>query len=117
MPSGGQAELISWWRSFTKSSKQGQYRRVTSALRHAHNTRLTPELTQSREIVTPAFDTAGIFGTPLATSVQRANVAISLTDENGASFVYGYVPVVVAKCGVYLKENGRRSLHDIGVKD
>jgi len=82
------------------------------AMRHAHNTRLTPELIQPCKTVTPALDTAGIFGTPLATSVQRANVAISLTDENGASFVYGYVPVVVAKCGVYLKENGKQTLHN-----
>ena len=81
-------------------------------MRHPHNTRLTPELIQPCETVAPAPDAAGIFGTPLATSVQRANVAISLTDENGASFVYGYVPVVVAKCGVYLKENGKQGLHD-----
>ena len=33
-------------------------------------------------------------------------MAISLTDGNGQSFIYGYVPIVVAKCGVYLKEKG-----------
>ena len=48
----------------------------------------------------------GIFGIPLATSIKYANVAISLTDENGQSFIYGYVPIVVAKCGVFLKEKG-----------
>ena len=49
----------------------------------------------------------GIFGVPLVTSIKYANVAISLTDENGQSFIYGYVPIVVAKCGVFLKEKGR----------
>lgn len=28
-------------------------------------------------------------------------------DDNGQSFTYGYVPIVVAKCGVFLKEKGR----------
>jgi hypothetical protein len=117
MPSGGQAELVSWWRSFTKSSKQGQSRRVLFAMRQHTIPDLTPELIQPCETVSTAPDHAGIFGTALATSVQRANVAISLTDEHGASFVYGYVPVVVAKCGVYLKENGKQSLHDTRVLD
>ncbi|KAI9748071.1 MAG: hypothetical protein M4579_007320 [Chaenotheca gracillima] len=46
----------------------------------------------------------GIFGVPLAHSIKYANVAISLTDGDGKSFIYGYVPIVVAKCGVFLKE-------------
>ncbi len=48
----------------------------------------------------------GIFGVPLRQSITYANVAISLIDENGQSYIYGYVPIVVAKCGVYLKEKG-----------
>lgn len=43
---------------------------------------------------------------PLHESIVYAHVAISLTDENGFSYTYGYVPIVVAKCGVYLKEKG-----------
>lgn len=31
-------------------------------------------------------------------------MAISLVDDDGKSYIYGYVPIVVAKCGVYLKE-------------
>ena len=49
---------------------------------------------------------SGIFGIPLAESIRYANVAISLTNDQGESFIYGYVPVVVAKCGVFLKEKG-----------
>ena len=48
----------------------------------------------------------GIFGVPLRQSISYANVAISLVDSEGKSYIYGYVPIVVAKCGVYLKEKG-----------
>ena len=48
----------------------------------------------------------GIFGVKLQDSIKYANVAISLTNEQGESFIYGYVPIVVAKCGVFLKEKG-----------
>ncbi len=48
----------------------------------------------------------GIFGVPLRQSIKYANVAISLVDDSGQSYIYGYVPIVVAKCGVYLKEKG-----------
>ncbi|KKY33467.1 putative rho-gtpase-activating protein [Diaporthe ampelina] len=46
----------------------------------------------------------GIFGVPLRQSIVYANVAISLVDDHGKSYIYGYVPIVVAKCGVFLKE-------------
>lgn len=49
----------------------------------------------------------GIFGVPLHTSILHANVAISLFDEHGNSFISGYVPIVIAKCGVYIKEKGQ----------
>lgn len=53
-----------------------------------------------------AENPTGIFGVPLQVSIRYAHVAISLTNEHGESFVYGYVPIVVAKCGVFLKEKG-----------
>lgn len=43
---------------------------------------------------------------PLNVSIKYANVAISLTNDQGESFIYGYVPIVVAKCGMFLKEQG-----------
>ena len=52
--------------------------------------------------------TQGIFGVPLQESIRYANVAISLLNEEGQSYIYGYVPIVVAKCGVFLKEKGKR---------
>ncbi|TKA83310.1 hypothetical protein B0A55_00594 [Friedmanniomyces simplex] len=69
-------ELTSWWKNFKRSDKKAQEQ-------HA------PQ---------------GIFGIPLQYSIRYANVAISLYDAEGQSYIYGYVPIVVAKCGVYLKE-------------
>jgi hypothetical protein len=53
-----------------------------------------------------APQSGGIFGVPLNVSIKYANVAISLTGDDGQRFIYGYVPIVVAKCGVFLKEKG-----------
>ena len=52
----------------------------------------------------------GIFGVPLQESIRYANVAISLYNDEGQSYIYGYVPIVVAKCGVFLKEKGESAL-------
>lgn len=46
---------------------------------------------------------------PLNVSIKYANVAISLTGEHGKSHIYGYVPIVVAKCGVFLKDRGSQN--------
>ena len=72
-------DLASWWSGFKKKTKKDEER-----------------------IEPPT----GIFGVPLATSIKYANVAISLTNENGESYIYGYVPIIIAKCGVFLKEKG-----------
>lgn len=70
-------ELASWWKKFRKNNDKSDVK-----------------------VDIPP----GIFGVPLAESIRYANVAISLTNEQGESFIYGYVPIVVAKCGVFLKE-------------
>lgn len=51
----------------------------------------------------------------LPVSIRYANVAISLYNDEGQSYIYGYVPIVVAKCGVFLKEKGewRAMLHEM----
>ncbi|KAK3989519.1 hypothetical protein QBC44DRAFT_327517 [Cladorrhinum sp. PSN332] len=71
-------DLKSWWKGFKLPSKHQE----------AHD----------------ATRPQGIFGVPLRQSITYANVAISLVDEDGKSYIYGYVPIVVAKCGVFLKE-------------
>ena len=49
----------------------------------------------------------GVFDVPLSHSIVYANVAISLTNEEGEMFIHGYVPIIVAKVGVFLKEKGK----------
>ncbi|ESK94012.1 rho gtpase activator [Moniliophthora roreri MCA 2997] len=46
-----------------------------------------------------------VFGKTLKESLQYASVQISTANANGELYVWGYIPVVVAKCGLYLKEN------------
>ncbi|KAF8896430.1 Rho GTPase activation protein [Infundibulicybe gibba] len=46
-----------------------------------------------------------VFGKTLRESLQYASVQISTANSNGELYVWGYIPVVVAKCGLYLKEN------------
>ncbi|KAK2744812.1 hypothetical protein FQN57_004135 [Myotisia sp. PD_48] len=69
-------DLASWWKQFKRGTKKDG----------------------------SSAPPSGIFGTPLNVSIKYANVAISLAGEDGKSFIYGYVPIVVAKCGVFLKE-------------
>jgi hypothetical protein len=98
-------DLTSWWKNFKRATPQrvqeekGRFR-VPSASRS--------DLTASSHANLPSCRAApqGIFGVPLQTSIRYANVAISLFNEQGQSYIYGYVPIVVAKCGVYLKEKG-----------
>ncbi|KAF2706024.1 RhoGAP-domain-containing protein [Pleomassaria siparia CBS 279.74] len=75
-PASAKRDLASWWKGFKRSNA------------------LKKEEEKAR----------GIFGVPLITSIPYANVAISLFNETGESYIYGYVPIVVAKCGVFLKE-------------
>ncbi|OKL63411.1 hypothetical protein UA08_01774 [Talaromyces atroroseus] len=71
-------DLASWWKTFKRNTK--------------------------KEDDNKARANGGIFGVPLNVSIKYANVAISLTNDKGESFIYGYVPIVVAKCGVFLKD-------------
>jgi len=48
-----------------------------------------------------------VFGVSLQESIRYANSAISLRDTEGRAYVYGYVPIPVAKIGVWLKEQGK----------
>ncbi|OAG02867.1 RhoGAP-domain-containing protein [Paraphaeosphaeria sporulosa] len=78
-PGSAKRDLTSWWKQFSKRSVKKE---------------------EEKEPEVPR----GIFGVPLITSIPYANVAISLFNESGESYIYGYVPIVVAKCGVFLKE-------------
>ncbi|KAB5557931.1 hypothetical protein GE09DRAFT_1237072 [Coniochaeta sp. 2T2.1] len=77
-------DLRTWWKNFKIPSKHQE--------------------AQECDLTLAEPKPQGIFGVPLRQSITYANVAISLIDENGKSYIYGYVPIVVAKCGVFLKE-------------
>ena len=48
--------------------------------------------------------------------MRIANVAINFNDpDTGYSYIYGYIPIVVAKCGVFLKEKGEFYEENSGV--
>jgi hypothetical protein len=57
---------------------------------------------QQMEPITPP----GVFGVPLLTSIRYANVAISILNDDGNPYIYGYIQIMVAKTSVYLKEKG-----------
>ncbi|KAG8833207.1 hypothetical protein FRC18_004007 [Serendipita sp. 400] len=48
----------------------------------------------------------GVFGVPLRDSLRYASVQISTANQNNELYVWGYIPVVVAKCGLFLKQKG-----------
>lgn len=69
---------------------------------------ITGKTPKKDQVILESTPTASkVFGVPLRESIFYANVAISLADETGKQFIYGYVPIVVAKIGVFLKESTR----------
>ena len=74
------ASLRAWWSAFTKTRLPGRERKLNE-----HR----------------------VFGVPLRQSLKYASVAISMAGDDGHQYVWGYVPVIVAKMGLYLKENGK----------
>lgn len=123
-------DLASWWRGF----KRGNQRRDDDNREHLiplidlradvglsnKQMKSRPALCKvlcrtakkvvifAKKLIDPP-EQKGIFGVPLQTSIRYANVAISLYDSEGKSYIYGYVPIVVAKCGIFLKEKGTKS--------
>lgn len=49
----------------------------------------------------------GIFGASLEDTLKHAGVAVGIFDESDEAYVFGSVPLVVAQCGVFLKEKGK----------
>lgn len=74
-------KLTTWWRSFKKQPQKSQG--------------------------DVEDNNATVFGKPLTESIRYANVAISLQNEAGEMFIYGYIPITVAKVCVFLKEKGK----------
>jgi len=89
------ANLRAWWSNFNfaqktkKEAMGGPYRRTSTSTFLFNVSSNYP----------PAFDTANhpVFGKSLKESLKYANVQISTADANGRLYVWGYIPVVVAK--------------------
>lgn len=58
-----------------------------------------PQLKQRR------FSVIGVFGVPLTESICYAHSRISFTEQDGAEN-NAFIPIVIAKCGLFLKEKG-----------
>ena len=52
-----------------------------------------------------------IFGVPITESIRYSNVPLVLSDETGGYYVYGCVPIIVAKACSFLKEEGILNNH------
>jgi hypothetical protein len=100
-------DLTSWWKNFKRATPQrvqedkGRLSEPSLSTSHSHCAAAS-----HANLLACRAAPQGIFGVPLQSSIRYANVAISLFNEQGQSYIYGYVPIVVAKCGVYLKEKG-----------
>ncbi|KZP00384.1 Rho GTPase activation protein [Calocera viscosa TUFC12733] len=109
-PPPTRAGLKAWWKQFTllqrvKREAQAAKQGVFSCL-PMHCVILSTSAAGTDPNAPPTQATAGkVFGVPLRESLKYASVQISTADQNGELYVWGYVPVVVAKCGLYLKEN------------
>lgn len=100
-------DLASWWKNFKRNTRKEE-EKCEYCIQGARRWVCERSWTDQTQIASPVTS-QGIFGVPLQTSIRYANVAISLYDQEGRTFIYGYVPIVVAKCGVFLKEKGWRN--------
>lgn len=119
--------LTSWWRQFKlkqptsqtdddSDEQSRQFPLLRPHLRHmSHSSGHVDTMSLSRGrsnnlnndgLQIPSnLQACPIFGVDLHKSIKYAHVSISFCDSSGEQFVYGYIPIVVAKCGVYLKKN------------
>ena len=92
--------------STTKDIKKPGFSARLGRIAAGINFRPRPVDAPVMNINAPATGT-GVFGQPLRQSVLYANVAISLKNAADESFIYGYIPIVVGKVCVFLKEEGQ----------
>ncbi|GAA6057613.1 hypothetical protein JCM3770_004994 [Rhodotorula araucariae] len=107
-PAPSKASLVRWWKAFTRREKDKD--RTAPAPAPAAAPPATPPYAPPQRGLEPGKSGKGrVFGVPLNDSLQYASVAISLIAEDGNQYVYGYVPIVVAKCGMMLKETATQT--------
>ncbi|KAI9282232.1 Rho GTPase activation protein [Sporodiniella umbellata] len=82
--------IKSWWKRFTHMNRN-------SAPKEGNTLAATAAATAIEE-------EDHIFGIPLENSLQNAKATIGYADDN--VYYVGFVPVIVAKCGSFLKDQG-----------
>jgi hypothetical protein len=87
----GKPGLRTWWQHITTTQKP----RPPGSSENAH--RSAPK---AQEYVPPP--PGAVFGRPLKESLRYASVQISTADVSGRLYVWGYIPVVVAKWCVHV---------------
>ncbi|THH13143.1 hypothetical protein EW146_g7044 [Bondarzewia mesenterica] len=92
------ASLKAWWQHFTSAQKS----KAKEPDKGAWAPRAGNLHRQTRR---SGVEEHTVFGKPLKESLKYASVQISTANANGELYVWGYIPVVVAKCGLFLKEN------------
>ncbi|CAD6978547.1 unnamed protein product [Tilletia controversa] len=111
--------LKAWWSAFTSSKNKQQPSGISSSSPTAAAAAALATTTINPAAAAAAAASAGlpgpagsgmgkpggVFGVPLRTSLKYASVAISMAAEDGQEYIWGYIPVVVAKVGLFLKEN------------
>ncbi|CAE7066469.1 unnamed protein product [Rhizoctonia solani] len=83
-PPATKQNLKTWWKQFKNAQGAILKRDPDELVKHTPHT---------------------VFGIPLRASLRYASVQISTANPQGELYVWGYIPVVVAKCGLFLKEN------------
>ncbi|GAA5832316.1 hypothetical protein JCM11251_006407 [Rhodosporidiobolus azoricus] len=113
-PPPTKASLLRWWKAFKSKDSSSSSARAKQPPPHPHQ---QPGPATRHDSSHPAYvppgrglergkdGTGRVFGVSLEESLQYASVAISMVGADGKQYVYGYVPIVVAKCGMWLKEN------------
>jgi hypothetical protein len=86
--------IKSWWKKFTHLSKQVIPKEGKHTLLLFYIDYLCTLVVEDH-----------IFGVPLEESVQNAKATIGYAD-NGVQYI-GFIPVIVAKCGSFLKDQGK----------
>lgn len=89
---------------------------ISPALNHSHDVNSPPNnphlqqqyqlLLQQHRLQKSQQNTEGqIFGVPLEVSINYAKSNMIYEDKDGNEHVYGQIPIIVAKCAYYLKNN------------
>lgn len=108
-PPPSKASLKAWWRQFTfvqKIRKEQPPPHVNPSV--AKSQSLLPDVPVHRPVSTltsvspsasaiPVSSGSTVFGKPLRESLRYASVHISTSNTRGELYVWGYIPVVVAK--------------------